>query len=79
MDPLQGDEQIDPTIVANEDAPTTGTSRDSPSLRSMIERVLETQLSHHTMMETFFMTQTAYGQLLDSLNTDVTIFKVEFN
>ena len=61
MDPPQGDEQIDPIVVANEDAPTTGTSRDSPSLRSMIERVLETKLSHHTMMETFFTTQATHG------------------
>jgi len=51
---------VDPTVVADgdgddEDALVAGTSRASPSLCSMLERVLETQLSHHTMMETFFM------------------------
>ena len=50
MDPSQGDVQIDPfvdtTVEAkdgDEDTPTAGTSRAAPSLRSMLERVLETQ------------------------------------
>ena len=50
MDPSQGDIQIDPfvdtTVEAkdgDEDTPAAGTSRVAPSLRSMLQRVLETQ------------------------------------
>lgn len=86
MDPPQGDIQIDPsmdpTVVADvrdEDTPTIGTSRVAPSLRSMLERVLETQSSHYTMTETFMTTQAAHGQILDSLITDVATLRIEFN
>ena len=45
----------------------------------MLKRVLETQSSQHIMMETFMMMQVAYGQLLDSLITDVAALKVDFS
>ena len=50
MDPPQGDVQIDPFVDPiveakdrDEDTPTADTFRVAPSLRSMLERVLETQ------------------------------------
>ena len=68
MNPPQGDVQIDPSVdpisVANdddEDATAIFPSRASPSLHSTLEKVLETQSSHHTMMETFLTTQVAHG------------------
>ena len=61
---MQIDPSMDPIGVAadeDEDATGIGPFRASPSPHSMIERVLETQLSHHTMMETFLTTQAAHG------------------
>ena len=86
MDPPQGDIQIDPSVdptvvadVRDEDIPAVGTSGAAPSLRSMLERVLETQSSHYTMIETFMTTQAAHGQILDSLITNVATLRIEFN
>nr|POF12308.1 hypothetical protein CFP56_68053 [Quercus suber] len=81
VEPTVGDEHFDPTTAVDdedEDAAIAGPSRASPSLRSMLERVLETQSSHYTMMETFMTTQAACGQLLDSLIIDVAALRVEF-
>ena len=74
MEPTVGDEHFDLATAIDdedEDAAAGGPSGASPSLRPMLERVLETQSSHYTMMETFMMTQAAHGQLLDSLIIDV--------
>ena len=74
---IENRQKVEPTI-RDEHFDPTGPSGASPSLRSMLERVLETQSSHYTMMETFMTTQVAHGQLLDSLIIDVAAFRVEF-
>ena len=81
MEPIVGDEHFDLAVVVDdedEDATAASPSGASPSQRSMLERVLETQSSHYTIMGTFMMTQAAHGQLLDSLIIDVVALRVEF-
>ena len=82
MEPTVGDEHFDLATAIDdedEDAAAGGPSGASPSLRPMLERVLETQSSHYTMMETFMTTRAAHGQLLDSLIIDVAALRIEFN
>ena len=83
---------IDPTAIfaaddddnddADDDvdvAATSGHSRASPSLRSMLETLLETQSSQHTIMETFTTTKVTHGQLLDSLIFDLAALRPDFS
>ena len=86
MEPSHEDMHIDPTAdVADEEeedvdvATVASPSGASPSFRSMLERVLETQSSQHIIMETFMMTQAAYRQLLDFLISDLAALRVDFS
>ena len=86
MEPSHEDMHIDPTAaVADEEeedvdvAIVASPSGASPSFRSMLERVLETQSSQHIIMETFMMTQAAHRQLLDFLISDVAALRVDFS
>jgi len=55
-----------------------GPSTTSPSLCSMLERVLETQSSQHIILETFMTAQVAHGQLFDDLISNVAALRVDF-
>ena len=64
MEPTVGDEHFNLVVAIDDEgvyAAVTGPSGASPSLHSLLKRVLETQSSHYTMMETFMTTQAAHG------------------
>lgn len=71
VDNDEDDADVDATIVAG---PYTA----FPPLRSILERVLQTQSLQHIMMETFMMTQAAHRRLLDKLIPSVTTLKADF-
>ena len=65
VESTQKDENFDPptaTAVDGDDATATSPFEASPSLHSMLERVLKTQSSQQIMVETFMTTQVAHGQ-----------------
>ena len=86
VESIAEDVPVDPTAAisdddeddADVDAAAIGPSTASLSLRSMLKRVLETQSSHHIMMETFMTTQAAHGQLLDDLITYIVALRADF-
>ena len=84
MEPSHEDMHIDPiAVVADEEeedvdvVAVASPSRASPSLCSMVERILETQSSQHIIMETFMMTQATHRQLLDFLISNVAALRVD--
>ena len=82
MESSHGDVHVNPIATIDDDDvddAATGPVGASPSLHSLLERVLETQSSHHTMWETFMMTQAAHEQLLDSLIPDIATLRVDFS